>query len=81
MRFLRVSCYATLGIAGALPVSVTKTYKAAIEKNNLAIRAFDKITDAYRAREIGDAEFLAGRKIYKEEMAEFDAAYAAETSA
>jgi hypothetical protein len=36
-------------------------YQAAIAAHNLAIAAFNGARDAYRARTIGDAEFIAAR--------------------
>ena len=53
-------------------------YEAAIIKHNAAMKIYHKVLDEYRARKIGDAEFLASRKIYDAATAEFDAAYAVE---
>jgi len=58
---------------------MTKNYEAAMEKSNIAIRAFGKVQADYRSLKIGDAEYLAGRKIYDAAMAEYDAAFAAES--
>lgn len=59
---------------------MTKTYEAAIHKHNEAITAFRIVQLAYRARSIGDAEFIAGRKIYDAATTEFDAAFEAEAA-
>lgn len=53
-------------------------YTAAYDKSALAIKAFNEITKAYRARLIGDNEFINARKIYDAAMAEYDLAYAKE---
>lgn len=59
---------------------MTTTYQQALEKNTLAIRAFAAIQQDYRARKIGDAEFLAGRAEYDNAMAEYDEAFNLEVS-
>jgi len=56
----------------------SKAYEAAIAKHDRAIHAFHKVRDAYRARQIGDAEFLRARKAYDAATAEFDRAFAKE---
>jgi hypothetical protein len=53
-------------------------YLAALEAHNVACRSFSKIQKAYRAREIGDQEFIAGRKAYDAATAIYDAAFAKE---
>lgn len=53
-------------------------YQRAYEKSARAIREFNEAKRAYRAREIGDTEFLRARAAYDRAMAEYDAAYAAE---
>ncbi len=58
---------------------MTNNYEAAMEKSNIAIRAFAKVQADYRNRNIGDAEYLAGRKTYEAAMAEYDVAFAAES--
>jgi len=55
-------------------------YKAAYEAHNVASQAYTKVAEAYRAQEIGDAEFLAARKVYDEATAIYDAAYAKEAA-
>ena len=49
-------------------------YQAASELANRASAQFRKVQEAYRSQEIGDDDFLAGRKIYDTAMAEFDKA-------
>jgi len=56
----------------------SEDYQKAVDESNKAIKAFNKIQEAYRAQEIGDDEFLAGRKVYDAAMKKFDTAYAAE---
>lgn len=51
-------------------------YDASLEAFREASRAFTAIQKAYRAKEIGDAEFLAGRKAFDEATAVSDAAEA-----
>lgn len=53
-------------------------YQRAYEKSALAIREFKEAQQLYRARRIGNAEFLRARAAYDKAMAEYDAAYAAE---
>ena len=53
---------------------LSTAYEEAIEKSNVAIRKFRDIQEKYRAQEIGDEEFLAGRREYDKAMAEFDEA-------
>ncbi len=58
--------------------NMTATYEAALNKSNIASRAFGLVQVAYRTRKIGDAEYLAARAVYEKSVAEFDAAFAAE---
>ena len=58
--------------------NLSPEYIVALEKSREAGRVFGIIQKAYRAREIGDAEYLAGRAIYMASSAEFDVAYAKE---
>lgn len=51
-------------------------FKAAREAAGAASRAYTEVAKAYRARAIGDAEFLAGRKALNESVAAYDAAEA-----
>ena len=60
---------------------MTNTYKAALEKSRLAVRAFKQVQIAYRTMKIGDADYLAGRAIYDASTLEFDKAFAAEEAA
>lgn len=55
-------------------------YEAALATANEASVRFTKAQLAYRAREIGDAEFLAARAAYKLAEAAFDVAFAKERS-
>lgn len=59
---------------------MNNTYEAAMEKSGAAIRAFKAVQEAYRARKIGDAEYLAGRKAYESAMAEYDIAFDTEAA-
>ena len=54
----------------------SKAYEAAIKAHNEATAKFHAVRDAYRARQVGDAEFLAARKEYRAATAQFDAAFA-----
>ena len=49
-------------------------YEAALAKANEASRKFSAIQKAYRAREIGDAEFLAGKAEWNASTKAFDIA-------
>lgn len=53
-------------------------YLAALETAREASRVFAKAQADYRARRIGDREFLAARAVYDESDRAFDAAFAAE---
>lgn len=55
---------------------MTEEYKAAYDAHNEATTKFYAVRDAYRARLIGDAEFLAAKAEYAEATKLFDAAYA-----
>jgi hypothetical protein len=52
------------------------TYEAAYQAMSAAGAKFTAVTEAYRARTIGDAEFLAARAEYEAIEAVYDAAYA-----
>jgi len=56
-------------------------YEAALAAHHAAFDIFDAVRTAYRAMQIGDAEFLAARAVYAAATAEFDIAYAAERDA
>lgn len=56
-------------------------YAAAYAAHNEAHALLRKAQLAYRARQIGDAEYLAARKVEEDALRAFDAAYAAETAA
>ena len=53
-------------------------YTTAREAANRASQEFRRVTDAYRARKIGDAEFLKAKAEHDAAQREFDAAYAKE---
>jgi hypothetical protein len=55
-------------------------YERALAASRAASAKFREVTKAYRARKIGDAEFLAARKIDQQAAKDFDAAYAKEQS-
>ena len=55
---------------------MTKTYEAALEKSREASRKFMAAQTAYRARQIGDKEFLAAKAEHDVACKEFDVAYA-----
>ena len=57
-------------------MTATAEYAAALEAARAAARAFAAVTADYRARKIGDAEYLAARKIAKEADDAFDVAFA-----
>jgi len=50
-------------------------YQAARELANRAGAAFRKVQEAYRKQEIGDDDFLAGRKVYDTAMTAYEAAF------
>lgn len=58
--------------------TLSPAYLAALEASNVAIRKYNAVRDAYRARTVGDAEFLAAREAYMLAQEAFDAAFAAE---
>jgi hypothetical protein len=59
---------------------MSKEYAAALEAHNAAYAKFDAIRSEYRARKVGDAEFLAARAEYVAATAIYDEAFAAEAS-
>ena len=61
-------------------MDASREYELALEKARQASRAFAVAQKAYRTRQIGDAEFLAAKKIYDASGVEFDAAYAKESN-
>ena len=56
----------------------SQAYEAARIKCNEATREFFKSQVAYRARSIGDVEFLAAKALHNAAQAEFDDALLAE---
>jgi hypothetical protein len=50
-------------------------YSEALERSREASRAFRMVTQDYRARRIGDREYLAARHAHGLAMAEFDLAW------
>jgi len=61
-------------------MKLSKTYEAALEAHNVAIRAFTVAQQAYRTRQIGDVEFLAARREMVAASKLFDIAYAEEAA-
>lgn len=57
---------------------MTDEYRKALEEHNKASKTFSEVREAYRSRLIGDEEYLAARKAYKEATEAYDAAYLAE---
>ncbi len=60
--------------------ALSPEYLAALDASREASRAFANVTADYRARRIGDAEFLAARKVHADACAAFDRAFDAEVS-
>ena len=58
---------------------VTKEYVHALETANKASRKFRKAQMAYRARTIGDTEFLAAQALHNAAQKAFDVAFAKES--
>ena len=58
---------------------MTNEYAIAYANHNAATKAFTSVTLAYRARTIGDFEFIAARKAFDAASKIFDAAFAAES--
>lgn len=56
------------------------TYAAALATMKAAQKVFDEITAKYRAGKIGDAEFLAARKVFKAAEATYDEAFNADVA-
>lgn len=56
-------------------------YAAALAAHNAAFAKFDAVRDAYRARTVGDAEFLTARAEYDAATAVYDEAFAKEAAA
>lgn len=59
---------------------MSKEYAAALEAHDAAFHKFDAVRKAYRAREVGDAEFLAAKAEYDAATAIYDAAFAKEAA-
>lgn len=55
-------------------------YETAISKHNDALKTFQAVRDAYRARIVGDAEFLVAKAAYNVATNKYDAAYAVEAN-
>lgn len=60
--------------APKVPVTASEVYDASLARFRQASQEFNEITKAYRAKEIGDNEFLAGRKKFDEAKALADKA-------
>ena len=58
---------------------MTKEYAIAYIAHIAATKTFTSVTLAYRARTIGDVEFIAARKAFNAATEIFDAAFAAES--
>lgn len=54
---------------------MSNEYAAALAAHNVAIAKFHAVRDAYRARTVGDAEFLAAKKEYEAATKVYDAAF------
>ena len=54
-------------------------YLKALDASRIASKKFSVVTAAYRARKIGDAEYLAARREHDAAMEAFDLAYAKES--
>jgi len=59
---------------------MSTTYQAALEAANTATDTFHKARDAYRARTIGDTEYLSARAEHNKAKATFDIAFADESN-
>jgi hypothetical protein len=59
----------------------SKEYQAAYDVHTAAIRRFTAVRDAYRARKVGDSEYLAARREMAEADVVYDAAFLKEGSA
>jgi hypothetical protein len=58
-------------------MTAREAYDAALVKSLAASKVFRAVQADYRARKIGDAEYLAARAVYLDASKEFDAAEAA----
>lgn len=58
----------------------TASYEAASQAHRVASQAFTLIQNAYRAQEIGDDEYLAGRAAFDLATAAYDAAFEIEAN-
>ena len=59
---------------------MTPEYELALNAVREATRKFKAVRDSYRARKIGDAEFLAAKEVYDEADRAYELAYAKEQS-
>jgi len=59
---------------------MTNEYAIALADHNAASKVFTVAQNAYRARTIGDAEFVAARKAFDAATEIYDVAFAAEAS-
>jgi head-tail adaptor len=60
---------------------MSDAYTTALIASREAFAKFDAARKAYRARQIGDAEFLAAKAEYAESEKAFDIAFSAEQTA
>ena len=63
-------------IDSTMEVAMSKEYENAIAEAKAAQAEYEVARDAYRAREIGDDEYLVARQAWVAAGAKFDAAYA-----
>lgn len=63
-------------MATNIDMRYTPEQQAAVEQGEANYRAFDAVRLAYRARQVGDVEFLAARRLYDEQSADLDIVYA-----
>lgn len=55
--------------------NLSPEYRAALATHDAALQVYQEAVTAYRSRVIGDAEFLAARKVKLAADAAFDAAF------
>lgn len=55
-------------------------YAMAVAAHDDACKTYRKVQEAYHSMQIGDAEFLAARKVYDAATMVFDAAFAKESA-
>jgi len=60
-----------------MDATINADYQAALLAHDAAFAKYRVVRDAYRARTVGDAEFLAARAEYDAATEAFDVAFAA----